>query len=81
MSVEDSESRRFELNIWLSFLRPIDLRPISAQECFFRFFFKVKFGTFFLKICAHSERYRNLLAGIFELLIFDGSIAFPLSPV
>ena len=24
-----------------------------------------KFETFFSKICAHSERYRNLLAGIF----------------
>ena len=29
-----------------------------------------KFETFFSKICAHSERYRNLVAGIFEILIF-----------
>ena len=45
-------------------------------------FFEVfeKFETFFSKICAHSERYRNLLAGI-EILTFYGNIAFPLSPV
>ena len=40
-----------------------------------------KFETFFSKICAHSERYRNLLADIFEILTFHGNIAFPLSPV
>ena len=40
-----------------------------------------KFETFFSNICAHSERYRNLLAGIFEILTFYGNIAFPLSPV
>ena len=40
-----------------------------------------KFETFFSKICAHSERYRNLLAGIFEIVTFHGNIAFPLSPV
>ena len=40
-----------------------------------------KFQTCFSKICAHSERYRNLLAGIFEILTFYGNIAFPLSPV
>ena len=47
------------------------------------FFFGVfeKFETFFSKICTHSERYRNLLAGIFEILTFYGNIAFPLSPV
>ena len=45
------------------------------------------FGVFeslkvcFSKICAHSERYRNLLAGIFEISSFYGNIAFPLSPV
>ena len=36
---------------------------------------------FFTKICAHSKRYRNLLAGIFEILTFCGNITFPLSPV
>ena len=47
------------------------------------FFFGVfeRFETFFSKICSHSERYRNLLAGIFEILTFYGNIAFPLSPV
>ena len=47
------------------------------------FFFVVfeKFETFFSKISAHRERYRNLLAGIFEILTFNGNIAFPLSPV
>ena len=68
MSVEDSESRRFELNGWLSFSQA-DLDPTSAQELFFFAFFW-KFGTLFLKICAHSERYRNLIAGIFEILTF-----------
>ena len=78
-------------NIWLSFSQA-DLGPRSAQELFFSGFPKIgpgiiffgvfeKFETFFSKICAHSERYRNLLAGIFEILTFYGNIAFPLSPV
>ena len=29
-----------------------------------------EFETFFSKICAHSERYRNVLAGIFEIQTF-----------
>ena len=37
-----------------------------------------KFETFFSKICAHSERYRYILAGIFEIPPFYGNIAFPL---
>ena len=47
------------------------------------YFFAVieKFETFCEEICAHSERYRDLLAGIFEILTFYGNIAFPLSPV
>ena len=47
------------------------------------FFFGVfeKFETFLSKICAHSERYRNTLAGIFEIPTFYGNIAFPSSPV
>ena len=54
-----------------------------AQDRPRKYFFRVfeKFETFFSKICAHSERYRNLLAGIFEILTFYGNIAFPLSPV
>ena len=29
-----------------------------------------KFGTLFLKVCAHSERYRNIMAVIFEIQSF-----------
>ena len=46
------------------------LRPTFVQDrhrnYFFRGFWKV--WNFFSKIRAHSERYRNLLAGIFEIL-------------
>ena len=52
---------------------------IGPGIIFFRVF--ENFETFFSKICAHSERYRNLLAGIFEILTLYGNIAFPLSPV
>ena len=38
MSVEDSDSRRFELNIWLSFCQA-DHGPIAGQELFFQLFF------------------------------------------
>ena len=38
---------------------------IRPGMIFFRFFFK--FGTSFSKIRAHSERYRNLMAGIFGI--------------
>ena len=67
------------LNIWLSFSQA-DLGPRSAQELFF-WFFKRMFETVFRKICAHSERYRNILAGVFEIRTFFGIIAVPLSPV
>ena len=66
------------INIWLSFSQA-DLGPRSAQELVFSGFSKNL--RLFSKICAHSERYRNLLAGIFEILTFFGKIAFPLSPV
>ena len=60
------------------------LRPILNQDrprIFFFVFFS-KFESLFSKIGAHSERYRNILAGIFEILtFFYGNIAFPLSPV
>ena len=52
---------------------------IGLGIVFFGVFEKLK--SCFLKICAHSERYSNLLAGIFEILTFYGNIAFPLSPV
>ena len=47
------------------------------------FFFSgfLKRLNFFSTICAHSQRYRNLLAGISENLTFDDNIGFPLSPV
>ena len=68
-----------QVNIWLSFSQA-DLGPRSAQELFYSEFLK-SLKLFFSKICAHSERDRNLLAGIFEILSFYGNIAFPLSPV
>ena len=62
-----------------------DLGPTSAQECFFfgffGFFDNFVFFLFFLKICARSERCRNLMVGIFEVQTSFGNIAFPLSPV
>ena len=48
MSVEDSESRRFELNIWLSFSQA-DLGPTSGQEWFFSFFFGKVCNFFFFE--------------------------------
>ena len=48
MSVEDSESRRFILNIWLSFSQA-DLGPRSAQEFFF-FGFLESLELFFLRL-------------------------------
>ena len=68
---------RFEFNIWLSFSQA-DLGPISGQA----FFFSVFFGSleFLVKICAHCERYRNVMADIFEIQPFFG-IAFPLASV
>ena len=65
-------------NIWLEFLRPI-LAQHLPRNCCFVFFFQV--WIFFVKICAHSERYRNLMALIFEFKLFFGNIAFPLSSV
>ena len=69
-----SRTRNLELTFDLSFSEA-DLGLTSAQELLFSFFFK--FGTFFSKTCAHSERYRNLVAGIFELQTFLAIIAFP----
>ena len=79
MSVHDSESRSFEYTFGWVFLRPF-LAQDRPRNYFFRGFWKV-FETFFSNICGHSERYRNLLAGIFEILTFYENIAFPLSPV
>ena len=63
-------------NSWLSYSQA-DLGPRSAQELFFSGFLKSL--KLFSAICAHSERYRNLLTGIFESPTFYGNIAFPLS--
>ena len=62
--------------------RPIQISRRSRWFSHF-FFFGVfeKFETFFSKIFAHSERHRNLLADIFEVLTFYGNIALPLAPV
>ena len=79
MSVEDSESRRFELTFGRVFLRPI--LPKICPGISLGAGGVEKFETFFSKICAHSERYRNILAGTFEIRTSFGNIAFPLSPV
>ena len=60
MSVEDSESRCYELNARLSFSED-DLGP-SAPELFFFGFFK-KFGTFGLKNHAQSKLYLIFIGG------------------
>ena len=65
-------------NIWLTFSQA-DLGQRCARELFFCV--SDKFETFFAKTCTHSERYRNILAGIFEIRTFFGNIAFPSSPV
>ena len=46
-----------------------DLGPRCSRIIFFEV--SEKFETLFSKICAHSARYRNLLAGIFEILDFS----------
>ena len=56
-------------NIWLSYSQA-DLGPRSTQELFFSGFLKSLKLFFRKKICAHSERYRHPLAGIFEVLNF-----------
>ena len=78
MSVQDSESRRFEQHLAECFSGR-SWPKIGPGLIFFGVF--EKFETFFSKICAHSERCRDLLAGIFEILTFYGNIAVPLSPV
>ena len=68
MSVEDAESRRFELTFRCVFLRPI-LAQHLVRNYFFHFFFQVYifFGGRFVLM-----RYINLLAGIFEIQVFFG---------
>ena len=77
ISVEDSESRRFELTFgWVLSGRSW---PNISPEIIFLFFLNV--WNFLFKICAHSERYRHLLADIFELQTSLGNIAFRMSSV
>ena len=51
---------------------------IGHRSIFFGVF--EKFESFFFEDLCSSERYRNLLAGIFEIPTFYANIAFPLSP-
>ena len=76
MSVEDSESRHFELTFGGVFSGR-SWPKIGPGIIFVGDF--GKFETFFAKICAHSEPYRYILAGIFEILTFYGNIAFPVT--
>ena len=46
-----------------------DHGPTYAQKLFFSFFLQ-SFDRFILKIYAHDERNRNLMAGIFEIVFF-----------
>ena len=56
-------------NIWLEFSQA-DLGPRSAQGLFVLGFLK-SLKLFFRRFAlAHSERYRNRLAGIFEIQLF-----------
>ena len=54
--------------------------PNICPGMIFVLFFFFKSETIFWKICAHSERYRNLLAGIVKNSNFWGNIALPLLP-
>ena len=69
MSVEDSESRRFELNIWLGFSQAV-LGPRSAQEFLSRVFLESLEPFFFFNIWAHSDPHISRTAGIFEVQTF-----------
>ena len=60
MSVEDSESRRFEPKVGLRFSQA-DIGPTSAPDCFFGLFQKL--GTFFFSQRAHRKRVLNKFGG------------------
>ena len=62
-------------NIWLRFCQA-DFGPRSGQELFFVGVFE-KFEILFSKICcAHSEQYKSLFVGIFEILTFRETSRF-----
>ena len=75
MIAEDSEARRFELNIWLSFSQA-DLGPTSAQGWFFSFFQMVL--NFFCEGLCSWRAVENSYGGYFWNCFF-GNIAFPLA--
>ena len=56
------------INIWLG-ISQADLGPRSAQELLFSGFLR-SLKKKISKICAHSERYSNILAGMFEVRFF-----------
>ena len=71
MSVEDSESRRFEWTVVCNFLRPILAQDPPRNDFFrfFPFFFEIV-RILFLKKISHSVRYNHLMADIFEIHFF-----------
>ena len=72
MSVEDSESRRFELNIRMSFFEA-DLNPASPPELFFSGFSK-SLELSVLRIVLIASCTRNILSGIFGIRTFYGDL-------
>ena len=69
MPVQDSESRRFELNIWVSFsfFSGRSWPKICSGVFFGGGGVTLKVWIFCVKICAHSERNLNLMARVFEM--------------
>lgn len=55
-AIQDSESRRFDLNISLSVSQDYDLAPTSAQDLLFSLRFNQTLD-FFKNIDTHSERF------------------------
>ena len=81
LSVDDSESRRFELPFGGVFSERS--WPNICPGFFFFVFFFENFGLelFWEDFCAHSERYENIMADIVEIQFCFGNIAFPLLSV
>ena len=74
MSVEDSESRRFELNIRLSFSQA----DVGADVEFLSGFSK-SLQLSVSRIVFIASLFRNILAGISEIHVLNGNFAFPLA--
>ena len=77
MSVNDSESRRSELNISLS-VSQADLGPTYCHELFFSFFFS-KFGFFKLTFVLTANGTEIFWRVSLNSIFFFGSIALPLA--